>query len=236
MISVVIPILNELEIAAFTAAIAGVLRGTGYEHEILLVNDGVPVPNDGGQFSADGVRVVDGAHGGKGRAVRDGILAARGDVIVVMDADLTGLLPHLPRFIELVAGDGYDVVIAERDFDFHARKAARLVLSLGLLLAQRLFVFQSLRFFDTQCGMKAFRGDAARAIAAKQRVGGGMYDIEYLYAALQGRMRIAQIPVGRIQELRPSRIRLLRCLRTDPAALIGIKWRGLRGHYRLPKM
>ena len=226
LVSVVIPVLNELEIAAFIAAIADVLQRTGHAHEILLVNDGGPV-------TVEGARVVNGTHGGKGCAVGAGILAARGDVIVVIDADLGALLPHLSRFIDLVAVDGYEVVIAERDFDVHARKPVRFLLSRGLLLAQRLFVFQSFRFSDTQCGMKAFRGDVARAVAAKQMVSGGMYDIEYLYMAVRNQMRIAQIPVGIVKELRPSRIRLLRSLRTDPAALIGIKWRGLWGHYRL---
>jgi dolichyl-phosphate beta-glucosyltransferase len=226
LVSVVVPVLDEAEIGSFTAEIAEILRGGGHSYEILLVNDGGPL-------AVDGTRVIEGVHGGKGRAVRDGVLATRGDVVVIVDADLQVLLGHLPRFIELVQKERYDVVIAERNFHVHGRKLVRFILSSGLLLAQRLFVFQSFRFFDTQCGLKALRGDAARAIAEKQRIDGGMYDIEYLYAAVKNRMRIAQVPVGLVREVRPSRIRLLRCLRTDPAALIATKWRGMRGHYRL---
>lgn len=198
----------------------------GRPHEILLVNDGAPV-------SVEGAREVQGAHRGKGHAVRTGVLASSGEVVVVIDADLAALLPHLPRFIELVARERYDVVIAEREHEVRERTALRYVLSYGLLLAQRLFVFQSFRFRDTQCGFKAFRGDAARAIAAKQRVDGGMYDIEYLYAAACNGLRIAQVPVGRVAEERPSRIRLMSCLRNDPPALLGVKWRGITGKYRL---
>ena len=226
LVSVVVPVLNESEIAAFTVAIADVLGAAQHPYEILLVNDGRPV-------NVSNVRVIEGTHGGKGRAVRDGVLAARGAVVVVMDADLDVLISHLPRFIDLVIRENHDVVIAERQFDVHGRSVARFLLSAGLLLAQRLFVFQSFRFFDTQCGLKAFRRDVARALAEKQRVDGGMYDIEYLYAAVKNRMRIAQVPVGMVREVRPSRIRLLHCLRTDPAALAGIKWRGLRVHYRI---
>ncbi|HYC93919.1 MAG TPA: glycosyltransferase [Thermoanaerobaculia bacterium] len=224
MISVVIPILNETRIADFVAAVKAALGGR--PHEILLVNDGASV-------SVEGAREVQGARRGKGHAVRQGLLASKGEVVVVVDADLAALLPQLPRFIDLVARERYDVVIAEREHEVKERTLLRYGLSYGLLLAQRLFIFQSLRFRDTQCGFKAFRGDAARAIASRQRVDGGMYDIEYLYAAARNGLRIAQVPVGRVAEERPSRIRLLDCLRRDPPALLKVKWRGITGKYRL---
>ncbi len=224
MISVIIPILNEARIAGFVAAVNAALPGR--PHEILLVNDGPSV-------SVEGTREVVGARRGKGAAVRQGLLASRGDVVVVVDADLAALLPQLPRFIDLIAREGYDLAIAEREHEVKERTLLRYALSYGLLLAQRLFIFQSFRFRDTQCGLKAFRGEVARAIAQKQRVDGGMYDIEYLYAAARNGLRIAQVPVGRVAEERPSRIRLLDCLRRDPPALLGVKWRGLTGKYRL---
>ena len=195
-------------------------------HEILLVNDGQPT-------SVEGAREIEGEHRGKGYAVRKGILATRGDVVVVTDADMTALLPHLPRFTDLISRGQYDVVIAEREHEVKQRKPLRYVLSYGLLFAQRLFIFQSFRFRDTQCGFKAFRGAAARAIAARQHVDGGMYDIEFLYVAVRNGLRIAQIAVGRVLEERPSRIRVLDCLRRDPPALLMVKWRGLTGKYRL---
>jgi dolichyl-phosphate beta-glucosyltransferase len=224
MISVVIPILNETRIADFAAAVRAALGGR--PHEILLVNDGAPV-------AVEGAREVRGARRGKGHAVREGILTSNGEVVIVIDADLSVLLQQLPRFVDLIAREGYDVVIAEREHQVRKRTALRYALSYGLLLAQRLFVFQSFRFRDTQCGLKAFRGDAVRAIAKKQRVDGGMYDIEYLYAAVRNGMRIAQVAVGSVAEERPSRISLLDCLRRDPPALLKVKWRGLTGKYRL---
>ena len=220
----VIPILNEARIADFVAAVRTTLSGR--PHEILLVNDGAPV-------SVEGAREVPGPHRGKGAAVREGILASKGEVVIVVDADLGALLPQLPRFVDLIAREGYGVVIAERKHQVRQRTPLRYALSYGLLLAQRLFVFHSFRFRDTQCGLKAFRGDAVRAIAKKQRVDGGMYDIEYLYAAVRNGMRIAQVPVGSVAEERPSRISLVDCLRRDPPALIKVKWRGITGKYRL---
>lgn len=225
VVSVVIPILNEEAIARFTTAVSATLRDAGHAHEIVLVNDGAPV-------AVEGARVIEGSHRGKGRAVGDGIRAATGDVVIVLDADMPMLLPLLPQFVALIRS-GNDLAIAERQFDYHQRKPIRFLLSFGLLVAQRLFIFQSFRFADTQCGFKAFRAGAARAIAAKQHVDGGMYDIEYLYIAVRNRMRIATVPVGHVAEQRPSRIDLLSCLRTDPAALAGVKLRGLLGRYKL---
>ena len=64
-----------------------------------------------------------------------------------------------------------------------------------------------------------------------QTVRGGMYDIEYLYIAVKQRMRIAQVPVSPMRELRPSRLRVLRCLAVDPFDLVRVKWNGIRGRY-----
>jgi dolichyl-phosphate beta-glucosyltransferase len=224
MISVVIPVLNESRIAEFVAAVEKTLAGRSLE--IILVNDGEPV-------TVERAHELAGEHRGKGFAVRQGVLASTGDVVIVTDADMVALLPHLPRFADLISLDHYDLVIAEREHELTGRPLLRYILSYGLLVAQRLFIFNSFRFRDTQCGFKAFRGEVARAIAARQRVDGGMYDIEYLYVAVRNRLRIAQIPVGRVAEERPSRIRLLECLRRDPRALLMVKWRGLTGRYRL---
>jgi len=176
------------------------------------------------------LRVLAGEKRGKGDAVRIGMLAAEGEVVFHLDADLDEeKLALLPEFLRLI-GDGYDVVIAERR-PWQYRNAGRFVLSIGLFLAQRLFIFQSARFFDTQCGLKAFRRDAARRLASLQTVRGGMYDIEYLYIAVKNGMRIARVAVSPMRELRPSRLRVLRCLVTDPVDLLRVKWNGVRGRY-----
>jgi hypothetical protein len=58
-----------------------------------------------------------------------------------------------------------------------------------------------------------------------------MYDIEYLYIAVKNGMTIAQVPIAPMRELRPSRLRVWRCLVTDPVDLLRVKWNGLRGRY-----
>jgi dolichyl-phosphate beta-glucosyltransferase len=177
------------------------------------------------------VRVLRGEQRGKGDAVRLGILASRGEVVFHADADLGdeqfALIPLFVRLIE----EGHDLAIAERRSRWHYRNFGRFLLSIGLFAAQRFFIFQSTRFFDTQCGFKAFQREAAQQLARKQTVRGGMFDIEYLYIATKNGMRIAQVPVPPMRELRESRLRVLRCLVTDPGELLRVKWNGVRGRY-----
>src|SRR5439155_5907210 len=99
----------------------------------------------------------------------------------------------------------------------------RFVLSIGLFLAQRLLIFQRARFSDTQCGVKAYRRAAARRLAELQTVDGGMYDIEYLYVAVLNGLRIASVGVTPWPETRATRLRILRCLYTDPVRLLRMK-------------
>jgi len=223
-VSVVVPTYNEPGLDAWVANVLSVLPN---DAEIVIVDDTEPPL----QIHRDRVRVLEGMRRGKGDAVRIGMLAAQGDVIFHLDADIEEeKLTLLPSLVELIA-NGSDVAIAERRTRWQYRSLGRFVLSIGLFLLQRLFIFQSTRFFDTQCGIKAFRRDSARTLASLQTVCGGMYDIEYLYIAVKRGMRIAQVPITPMRELRPSRLRVLRCLVTDPVDLLRVKWNGLRGLY-----
>jgi glycosyltransferase involved in cell wall biosynthesis len=240
-LSVVVPTLEEPDLRPLLDALVRVLSPLASELEIVLVDDSGAAAHDAltslaGAFTGANVRPIAGPRAGKGAAVRLGLQQAAGDVIIFLDAD-SGLehIELLPRFVEAIAGGDADVVIGERRENWQYRNFLRFVLSIGLFAAQRVFIFHSTRFFDTQCGLKAFRADVGRRLAALQTVDGGMFDIEYLYAAVKNRLKIVQIPVPLARERRESRIRVLRCMVTDPAALVRVKLNGLAGHYRFEK-
>lgn len=221
-VSIVVPAYNEPALANDIARIARVLPP---DSEILVVDDSDVPPR------LENARVLRGEKRGKGDAVRLGMLAAEGEVVFHLDADIDDeKLALIPDFIRLI-DEGHDVAIAERRSRWQYRNLGRFFLSIGLFVAQRFFIFHSPRFFDTQCGFKAFRRDAARTLAEMQTVRGGMYDIEYLYIAVKRRMRIAQVPIAPMRELRPSRLRVWRCLVTDPVDLMRVKWNGVLGRY-----
>jgi len=233
-VSVVVPTYDEPEVGALLDRLEPHLAPLS--GEVVLVDDSREAMHRTLVEAASvrrhiEVRVLRGEKRGKGDAVRLGMLAARGEIVFHADADLGDeQFALMPRFVQLIE-EGHDVAIAERRSRWQYRNLGRFVLSIGLFLAQRFFIFQSTRFFDTQCGFKAFRADAARRLASTQSVRGGMFDIEYLYAAVKNGMRIAQVPVPPMRELRQSRLRVLRCLVTDPVDLLRVKWNGLRGRY-----
>lgn len=219
-VTVVVPTRNEPNLAEWLETLHASI-----DAEIVVVDDSTSTVGE-----LPHARLIRGPDRGKGAAVCVGILAAQGEVIVVVDADLDqATMMRLPEFVARIR-DGYDVVIGERT-RWRYDNLGRFVLSIGLFLAQRLLIFHTARFFDTQCGLKAYRQAAARKLAELQTVDGGMYDIEYLYIAVLNRMRIDSVPVRPWPETRATRLRILRCLITDPVDLLRSKWNGLRGRY-----
>lgn len=178
------------------------------------------------------LRLIPGPHQGKGAAVRMGVLAARGHLIFLVDADLPVALRHLNEFVDTLRAGDADAVVAERPRDRYRDDRVRYVLSRGLYAMQRVLVFRAHRFDDTQCGFKVFRAGLLKRIAAQQVIDGGMYDLEYLYVATRFGARIVRVPVEVYPEVRPSRINVWRCLRIDPIDIGRLVFRGLGGHYR----
>lgn len=115
MVSVVVPALNEEKgIGVTIQQIAATLGHAGIsKFEIIVVNDGSK-DKTGEIAEAHGARVVQHVHNlGYGRALKDGILAARFDTIAIVDADGTYPICRLPEF--LVEFDkGYDLIVGRR--------------------------------------------------------------------------------------------------------------------------
>jgi dolichyl-phosphate beta-glucosyltransferase len=177
------------------------------------------------------VRAIDGRGRGKGDAIRLGALAALGSVVFTMDADIPVPLDHVTQFLRLIDDRGFDVVIGERPLMRNFREPLRCLLSRALFAAQRFLVFGQDHFDDTQCGFKAFRRAILRDLANRQIVSGGMYDVEYLYAARRRGAAIARVPVVPNAERRASKIRVLHASIVDPIALVRVKLSGLAGRY-----
>ena len=134
---------------------------------------------------------------GKGRAVRLGLLASRGDVALFSDADLSTPITETPKLVEPIERGECDVAIGSRALDrkligIHQpwrREQGGRVFNLVVRLAT------GLPFWDTQCGFKAFRMSVCRPIIEGAMIDRFGFDVELLYVAQRAGLRIKEIPV-----------------------------------------
>lgn len=134
---------------------------------------------------------------GKGRAVRLGLLAARGDVGLFTDADLSTPISETPRVVEPIVSGECDLVFGSRALDrgligVHQpwrREQGGKVFNLAVRLAT------GLPFWDTQCGFKAFRMDVCRPLLEGATIDRFGFDVELIYLAYRAGLRLREVPV-----------------------------------------
>lgn len=138
---------------------------------------------------------------GKGRDIQKGMLAAEGDYILFMDADLATPLDFIKVFFERLEADD-SIVIGVRNLakmhDTFFRKFTSILSNIGI----RVILWQNIP--DTQCGFKAFRRDAAQALFSKQTILGWGFDLEILALARKLGYKIVQIPVIGWKDPKPT--------------------------------
>lgn len=203
-LSVIIPAYNEeARIEKTLQSIFDYLTQQEYTWEILVVLDG---PSDDTlgvvrAFAADktGMRFIDRRENyGKGYTVRQGMLAAKGEIRLFTDADDSTDISHFASMRPLFAA-GHDVVICSRDAkDVPGAQQVvpqpflkRLLGNLGNLFIQ---VVAVPGIWDTQCGFKAFTKEAAQKIFPVQQIDGWGFDIEVMALAQLFRFQIGIIP------------------------------------------
>jgi len=196
-LSVVIPAYNEAERLPRTLCrLAAFLRDFGRGHEVVVVDDGSRDATAEKAREAGAVVLRNERNRGKGHAVRRGMLQARGERLLMTDADLSTPIEELPRLLQKIE-EGWDVVIGSR-----ALPGSRIEVhqawfreNMGRLynVFVRALALPGLR--DTQCGFKLWTAAAARAAFSAARLHGFSFDVEALYLARKRGYRIAEIPV-----------------------------------------
>jgi len=215
-LSVVIPTYNkEARIAATLEQVATYLAAKPFPSEIVVVDDGSSdLTADVARAALTGwvpSRVIRREQNmGKGASVREGVLAASGELILFCDDDLSTPITELDKTVAALEA-GADVVIGSRahpDSEIRVRqRRPREWMGKIFNLLVRLFVLRGYR--DTQCGFKAFRGAAAKDIFSRLRTPGFGFDVEVLVLCRDLGYRVAEIPVVWC-DARPSRLRIFK--------------------------
>ncbi len=221
-LSVVIPAYNEESAVRNTAdelvdALDGYLGARIDGYEVVISNDGSTdstariVEDFAGAGKYRFVRLVgDEVNRGKGAAVRRGVLASDGDIVLFTDCDLAYGTDVIGEALDLFRKTGADAVIGSRAIHPNGyegytaiRKAA------SKIYLKTLARYAGFSLSDSQCGFKAFRGDLCRSIFSSCTTDGWSFDFEVLMRAKRSGAKIEEMPV-KVLRHGNSRIRLVR--------------------------
>jgi dolichyl-phosphate beta-glucosyltransferase len=234
-LSLVIPAYNEQARLPYTLAeIGAYVCGQVIDCEVIVVDNGsrdatsVVVQQAASQFPR--VRLVRTDRRGKGLAVRTGVLVAEGDVVIFADADLSWSVDDLSRFMGLVNAHT-PVVIGSRE-GYGARRIGEPIYRhlMGRVFNRVVQILAVPGIEDTQCGFKALRLEAARAIFERQRIDGFGFDVEVLYLARRLGYAIEVVPL-RWEHKENSRVAAVRDTLLMLSDVVRVRINGWRGAY-----
>ncbi len=211
--SLVIPMYNEKSIIADTAKTVSDYMSAHFEdYEILFSNDG---SKDGcdeivRQLNLPHVRVTGYPDNkGKGCAVRTAVMEAQGDIIMFTDADLAYGTDVIARVAETFEQNPQsDMVIGSRNLSKDGYEGYTLIRKImSKTYIKVLCIAGGFKLSDSQCGCKAFRGEAAKKIFSRCEVNGFAFDFEAILWALRFGCQITEMPVKIINH-RESKVRM----------------------------
>ena len=199
--------------------------------DVLVVDDGstdrtAEIVRARPESKADGegprLTLVTVPHGGKGAAVRAGMLAAAGDLVIFADADMATPPDQIPLLVEALRD--HDVALGTR-IQPDGSDMRRSQPGYRRLLGRVFHVFASIWVTgpvrDTQCGFKGFTRAAAQDLFGQQLVTSIVFDVELIYLARRRGYAMAVVPV-QWSDKRGSR------MRARPGLAIRVGWDLLR--------
>lgn len=201
--SIVIPAYNEgARLGATLDKVLAYVHAQKWNAEVIVVNDGSR------DNTADIVRtfaakdstlrlVENPGNRGKGYSVRNGMLSARGQIVLFSDADLSSPIEEAPKLF-LALDNGADIAIGSRwlraETQTQRQPLHRQLFGRIYNLILRLTL--GLQFADTQCGFKAFKRPAVEAIFPLQKIERWGFDPEILFLAQKFKFKIQEVPVA----------------------------------------
>jgi glycosyltransferase involved in cell wall biosynthesis len=201
--SIVIPAFNEgTRLGPTLEKVLGYVHAQKWDAEIIVVNDGSR------DNTADIVRsfaAKDGAlrlvenpgNRGKGYSVRNGMLNARGQIVLFSDADLSSPIEEAPKLFQALEA-GADIAIGSRWLRAETQTQRQPLHRqlFGRIFNLMLRITLGLKFKDTQCGFKAFKQSAVQKIFPLQKIERWGFDPEILFLARKFGFKVQEIPVA----------------------------------------
>jgi glycosyltransferase involved in cell wall biosynthesis len=235
--SFVIPAYNEgARLGATLEKVLAYVHARGWDAEIIVVNDGSRdnTAEIVRTFAAKdrALRLLENpGNRGKGYSVRNGMLNARGRLVLFSDADLSSPIEEAPKLFEALE-KGADIAIGSRWLRAETQTQRQPLHRqlFGRIYNLILRITLGLKFKDTQCGFKAFRRPAVQAIFPLQKIERWGFDPEILFLARKFKFKVQEVPVvwghsggTRINPLVDGSRMVMEMLR--------VRWYDLKGKY-----
>jgi dolichyl-phosphate beta-glucosyltransferase len=201
--SIVVPAYNEsARLGASLEKILSYVARQGWYVEIIVVNDGST--DDTAEIvrrlaqQNPALRLIENpGNRGKGYSVRNGMVQARGQVVIFSDADLSSPIEEVPKLLKAL-DVGADIAIGSRwlrsELQTERQPLHRQLF--GRVFNLLLRITLGLQFKDTQCGFKAFQQKAVRRIFPLQRIERWGFDPEILFLARKFGFKVQEVAVA----------------------------------------
>ncbi len=169
-ISIIVPLFNEAEsLPKLSEWIERVMNEHGYSYEIVFVNDG---STDSSWQVIEDLKAHENPAGtihgicfrrnyGKSAALYCGFQAAKGDVVITMDADLQDSPDEIPELYRMITEDGFDLVSGWKKKRYDNKLTKNLPSKLFNATARWV---TGIQLHDMNCGLKAYRQEVVKNI------------------------------------------------------------------------
>ncbi len=165
-ISVIVPVYNEDEsIGELRDWITKVMEANSFSYEVIMIDDG---STDGSWAKIEEMSAADGRikgikfrrNYGKSAALNEGFKAAKGDVVITMDADLQDSPDEIPELYRMIKEDKYDLVSGWKQKRYDPKSKT---------IPTKLFNavtrwFSGIKLHDFNCGLKAYRNTVVKSV------------------------------------------------------------------------
>jgi glycosyltransferase involved in cell wall biosynthesis len=246
-LSVVVPAYNEeRRLPQTLETIVDYLNRQAYASELIVVDDGSSDRTaqvvETFVASHPRVKLIRNDHRGKGYAVRTGVLAARGHIVLFSDADLSTPIEEISEMLPWFER-GYGIVIGSREGKGARRIQEpfyRHIMGRVFNMIVRLLTVRGID--DTQCGFKAFRDDVAKDVFTRMKLYGENakkitdamvtgFDVEVLFIAQKAGVKIKEVPVE-WQYGTETKVNPLKDSWRNFRDVAMVRWNDLRGRYK----
>lgn len=241
-LSIVIPAYNESSrLAEPLREVIDFVRSSRLNAEIIVVDDGSSdntakvAQNLFTEFSDIASNVIRyEPNRGKGFAVKTGLLAAKADIALFSDADLSTPIEEMQKLIEPIKAGEFDATFGSRALDrsligthqpWRREQGGKVM---NLIIRK----MSGLRFSDTQCGFKVFNMLKFRPLLDVMTVDRFGFDVEFLFVANYHGLRLAEIPV-RWNDVEGSKVSIFRDTRRMIGELVQIRRNARQGKYKI---